>query len=79
MVFNTWVLTCLWGTAGQCGEGQIYDIAADDRGLQKARAWVLQREQLSLVDRIVPTFYLHVYLPSSLGEAEDMGEAAEVL
>lgn len=32
-VFSTWVLTCLWRTAGQCREGQIYDIAADDRGL----------------------------------------------
>lgn len=33
MAFSTWVLTCLWGTAGQCREGQIDDIAADDRGL----------------------------------------------
>lgn len=26
-------LTSLWRRAGQCGEGQIHDIAADDRGL----------------------------------------------
>ena len=32
-ILAVWVLTCLWGTAGQCREGQIHDIAADDRGL----------------------------------------------